>query len=109
MARESCEVTHAWKVAGMVCAECAEIITEGLNALDGVQTVVIHWHRNRVIVTYDLRRVRIDALEKVLTEIGFPPDPGFFQRRRREWFRFVDQNILDACQHRGACCNKAPR
>ncbi|MBF0191981.1 MAG: heavy-metal-associated domain-containing protein [Magnetococcales bacterium] len=109
MVPEPWNVTHDLKVAGMVCAECAEIIAEGLGALNGVLKVVTHWHRNTVTVTYDLQRVRIHALEKLLTEIGFPPDPGFIQRKKRDWIRFVDQNTLDAMKHRGACCNRPPR
>ncbi|MBF0164417.1 MAG: heavy-metal-associated domain-containing protein [Magnetococcales bacterium] len=93
----------------MVCAACAEIITEGLTALQGVLRVDADWHRSRVTVTYDLKQVRLEALEKLLTEIGFPPDPGLPHRLRRDWWRFVDQNTLDHCQHRSACCSKPPR
>ncbi|MBF0341958.1 MAG: heavy-metal-associated domain-containing protein [Magnetococcales bacterium] len=109
MPPEPCEVTHNLQLSGMVCAECAEIIAEGLAGLDGVGRVTTDWIRSRVTVTYDPRRVRIDALEKLLTEIGFPPAPGFFQRRKRDWIRFVDQNTVDGFAHRGACCNRPPR
>lgn len=105
----TCEVTHALKIAGMVCAACAEIITEGLTALQGVRRVDADWRRSRVSVTYDLTQVRLEALEKLLTEIGFPPDPGLPHRLRRDWWRFADQNTLDHCTHRSACCSKPPR
>ncbi|MEO5347230.1 MAG: heavy-metal-associated domain-containing protein [Magnetococcus sp. YQC-9] len=104
----TCEVTHTLRISGMVCAACAEIITEGLTALDGVRIVRAYWQRSRVTITYDLLRVRLEALEKLLTEIGFPPDPGLIQRLRRDWWRFADQNTLDHCKHRGACCSRSP-
>lgn len=109
MAHEPYAVTHELKIAGMVCAECAEIIADGLIALQGVLKVTTNWHRSRITVTYDLNRVVLNDLEKILTEIGFPPDPGFFQTKKRTWIRFVDQNTRDALKHRGVCCNRPPR
>ncbi|MBF0417771.1 MAG: heavy-metal-associated domain-containing protein [Magnetococcales bacterium] len=102
-------MTHVLRIAGMVCSACAEIITEGLIAMKGVVRVDADWQRSRITVTYDLKQVRLEALEKVLTEIGFPPDPGLIHRLWRAWWRFVDQNTLDHCEHRGACCSRSPR
>lgn len=109
IARKSLDVTHHLKVTRMVCLECEEIIVEGLAALDGVISVVANWQKNIVRVTYDIHKVQMGSVEKLLTEIGFPPDLGFFQRKKRDWMRFTDQNRMDSLNHQGACCSKAPK
>lgn len=105
----TCEVTHRLRLRQMVCTECAEIITEGLTALNGVILVNADWRTSSVTIRYDLHRVRLEMLEKLLTEIGFPPDPGRLHRWQRTWIRFRDQNTLDHHKHQGVCCSRPPR
>lgn len=101
-------VTQTVKVTGMVCHECATIVTEALLALDGVEKVQSHWQKNRLTMTYDLNRVTIQKVEKLLADIGYPADPGFFQRKKRDWIRFAEQNALDIVKHVQPCCSKPP-
>ncbi len=102
-------VTHQFKLTQTVCLECEEIIQDGLLAIDGVVCVNVDWHAGLLTVTYDIHKVRMDALEIILTEIGFPPDRGFFQRQKRAWMRYTDQNLFDSLKHQAACCSKPPK
>lgn len=102
------QVTRTLKVTEMVCPECDAIIAEALSALGGVSRVEADWNRNRVTVAYDLHRVRLQEVEKLLAEIGYPPDPGLFQRKKREWLHFTEQNEADNLKHVGHCCSKPP-
>lgn len=85
-------VTRSLKVTEMICPECDDIIMDALSVLDGVENVSTDWRLNSVTLTYDLHRIHLEEVESVLTEIGFPPDPHFFERHKREWFHFTEQN-----------------
>mgnify|MGYP000642564571 CR=1 FL=1 len=101
-------VTRTLKVTEMVCPECDAIVADGLSALDGVQKVEADWKKNSVTVTYDLLKVRAQAVEKLLAEIGYPPDPGCFRRKKRSLLHFTGQNEADNLKHGGHCCSKPP-
>ncbi|MBF0590079.1 MAG: heavy-metal-associated domain-containing protein [Magnetococcales bacterium] len=101
-------VTHTLKVMEMVCPECDEIIEDAVSILDGVSEVNGDWRNNSVTVTYDLQQVRIQEVEKLLTEIGYPLDGGFLQRKKRDWIHFTEQNEIDNLNHVAHCCSKPP-
>ncbi len=101
-------VTRTLKVTGMVCSGCAGIITDAVAGLDGIREVKPDWKRNSVTVTYDLYRVRAQEVEKILAEIGYPPDPGLFHRTKRDWLHFTEQNEVDNLKHVAHCCSKPP-
>ncbi len=101
-------VTRTLKVTEMVCPECNAIIADALKALDGVQAVNPDWRKNVVAVTYDLHKVRVQEVEKLLAEIGYPPDPDFLHRKKRDWLHFTEQNEADNLKHVGHCCSKPP-
>ena len=101
-------VTRTLKVTEMVCVECEKIIAEALPALGGVSHVQSDWQSGEVTVTYDLYRLRIQEVEKLLSEIGYPPDAVFFQRKKRDWLHFTEKNEYDSLKHVGHCCSKPP-
>lgn len=88
-------VTRTLTVTEMICSECGDAIEDGLAALDGVVNVVTDWRYDSITLTYDLTRVRLQEVENLLTELGFPPDPTLFGQLRREWLHFIEQNELD--------------
>jgi copper chaperone CopZ len=102
------QVTRTLKVTEMVCTECDNIIAEALSALNGVTHVQSDWRNNTVTVTYDLFRVKVQDVEKMFYEIGYPPDSGFFQRKKRDWLHFTEKNELDNLKYVGHCCSKPP-
>lgn len=101
-------VTRTLKITEMVCSGCDEIITDAVATLAGVQAVKPNWRKSLLSVTYDLQKVRIQEVEKILTEIGYPPDSGFFHRTKRGWLHFTERNERDNLKHVGHCCSKPP-
>ncbi|MBF0381674.1 MAG: heavy-metal-associated domain-containing protein [Magnetococcales bacterium] len=101
-------VTRNLKVTEMVCDECSNIIAEALQALGGVSHVQSDWQHNKVTVTYNLYQVKIQEVEKLLLEIGYPPAEGFLQKTKREWLHFREKNEMDSLKHVGHCCSKPP-
>lgn len=107
-AQEQQLVTRTLKVSEMVCPECDAIIVEALSAMNGVLQVKADWRTNQVHVTYDFPMVRIQDVEKILTEIGYPPDSGILHGWKRGWLHFTEQNAIDHLKHVAPCCNKPP-
>lgn len=101
-------VTRTLQVEEMVCVECDEIITEALSMLGGVVKVESKWQKGLVTITYDLQKTRIQEVERLLTEIGYPPQNGYFARKKRDWIHFTEKNELDNLKHVGHCCSKPP-
>ncbi len=101
-------VTHSLKVMEMVCPDCEGIIADGLTALEGTSKVESNWRKGVVTITYDLHKTRIQDVEKLLSDIGYPPDTGFLSRKKRDWIHFTEQNEVDNLKHVGHCCSKPP-
>ena len=101
-------VSHSLKVEEMVCPECEEIIADALSELQGVGKVDSEWKKGEVTVTYDLHKTRIQDVEKLLSDIGYPPASGFFARKKRDWVHFTEKNEVDNLKHQAHCCSKPP-
>ncbi|MBF0384137.1 MAG: cation transporter [Magnetococcales bacterium] len=101
-------VTRILKVSEMVCVECEKIIGEALTMLDGVSKVSSNWKKGLVMASYDLQKTRIQEVEKLLSDIGYPPSNGFIARKKLDWLHFIEKNEVDNLKHVGHCCSKPP-
>nr|CRH06114.1 conserved protein of unknown function, containing HMA, heavy metal-associated domain [Candidatus Magnetococcus massalia] len=101
-------VTRTLKIQEMVCPNCEAIVEDGVRALDGVKDVAAQWEKGQVRVIYDLLQLRLQAVEKLLQEIGYPPNEGYWQRKKRAWFHFTEKNERDNLTHVPHCCSKPP-
>ncbi len=101
-------VTRTLQVSGMVCPECEKILADALPLQGGVESVQADWRKGTVTVRYDLHRCRLQDLEQVLTEVGYPLDKGFLARQKRHWMRFKEQNEVDHMNLKPHCCSKPP-
>ncbi len=96
------------RVSGMSRSGCEDKITGRLNGIDGVLKVKASAKSGKVKVSYDLRFVRLAALEAALAELGYPLARGFLADTLRDWGRFTEQNRIDAMKVDPHCCNKDP-
>ncbi|MBF0445097.1 MAG: cation transporter [Magnetococcales bacterium] len=106
--QEAYLVTRTLKVEEMVCVECEEIIAEALTMLSGVTAVDSNWEKGQVTASYDLHKTHIQELEKLLSDIGYPPSKGFLARKMRDWIHYTEKNEVDNLKHVGHCCSKPP-
>ncbi|MBF0357051.1 MAG: heavy-metal-associated domain-containing protein [Magnetococcales bacterium] len=103
------QATAKVKVTGMFCSQCGDAIVESISAIEGVTLVRTDWQKNRVTLTYDLKHINFLEIERLLTDIGHPPDDSFLSRLSRGWVLFKEKNQIDNLKHVGACCSKPPK
>ncbi len=98
------------KAPGLGHEADAIIVEAKIGSLPGVRAVVADVKKHRVMVCYDVARTDyltvIDALERA----GFPPVDNWLSRRKRDWYKFTENNAKEnAKAPPPACCNKPPK
>ena len=53
------------------CVMCQEIITDGLIAMDGVQTAYVNLNEEKVLVKYDKSKIALNDLDQTITKLGY--------------------------------------
>lgn len=85
----------------------AELAAQALAGLPGVGPVTARGCR--LLLSYDLRRVNLDAILTVVRLAGIQPSVSLVSRLHHAWIRFTDDNRLGNADHPGhGCCNRPP-
>ncbi len=79
-----------------------------IGAMPGVLEAVTSGEGRRMTVTYDLRRVGGEDIERRLDEVGARPAPGPLETLRRRFARFTEANLLDQSRLEHHCCSQPP-
>ena len=53
------------------CVMCQEVITDGLIAMDGVQTAYVNLNEEKVLVKYDKSKIALNDLDQTITKLGY--------------------------------------
>ena len=94
------------RVEGPLDAAAARRLRQALEALPGLVQAQVDARRRRVMVRYDLARTGLAEVEACLRQAGHPPLPGRWWRLRRQWYRYLDENLrANAGAPGGACCS----
>jgi copper chaperone CopZ len=81
-------------VSGMNCEGCERTIDAALSEVDGIKAVKAD-KTGSVYVEYNLRRINLEAIEKIISDLNYEITNGFFNRLKREWIHFTEQNERD--------------
>lgn len=85
-----------------------EKIRRGLASLPGLKRV--HYQQNGTIeLRYDLRRVRLEEVEKAIEGIGISLSDGLWSRMKRGLIHYSEQNELDNLTAPEAPCCSNPK
>lgn len=105
MTRAPLIVTHSLSFNGIGI----EAATAALAVLGGGADIDAGSRGTRLIIHYDLHRLRLDDIEKAMAEAGGRPAGGIFEKIRRSWMRFTDENRLSNAEVPShGCCNRPP-
>lgn len=63
--------TGMLKLAGMKDAQCAQVIAQTLNALDGVNNVKVSFDNAKATVTFDETQVSLAGLKQAVENAGY--------------------------------------
>jgi periplasmic mercuric ion binding protein len=69
------EKTITLAVQHMTCAACPGTVKASLQAVPGVNNVVVSFEDRTAVVTYDDSKAQVDALIKATTNAGYPSAP----------------------------------
>lgn len=69
------EKTITLAVKNMYCADCPFIVRRSLEAVPGVNKVVVSFKDKTAVVTYDDTRADVGALTQATTAAGYPSAP----------------------------------
>lgn len=94
------------KVEGL--GGCSRDVGAWLRSIDGIVEASVSRETSRVIVAYDLRQVGLPQVADRLDAIGLRPSNQLFDRLRRGWASFTEENIRSNLVHKGHCCSKPP-
>jgi copper chaperone CopZ len=70
-------------------------LADELKGIKGVHQVSIDFQESNVSVEYDLLKVSQHDIENKMVKIGFALDNGFWQKFKRGWAHFTEENERD--------------
>jgi mercuric ion binding protein len=70
------EKTITLAVKNMYCAACPHTVKASLQAVPGVNAVIVSYKDKMAIVTYDDSKVDVNALTAATTNAGYPSAPN---------------------------------
>lgn len=94
-------------VEGMTCEGCERNINEALTALDGVEEVKAD-KSGTVHVEYNLTKINLDCIENKIRELNFHPGKSFFDKMKRGFINFTEQNERDNMNAEIHSCCEVP-
>jgi len=87
----------------------AATAAEALARLPGMATATAEPGERAVRVEYDLRCLRLAAIEQALAAAGAPAKRGLAAAWRRAVIRFTEDNLLANASAEPHCCCKPPK
>ncbi len=70
-------------------------LADELKGVKGISQVNVDFKENNVSVEYDLLKVSQHDIEQRMMEVGFVLDNGFWQKFKRGWAHFAEENERD--------------
>lgn len=83
-------------------------LADELKEVKGISQVNMDFKENNVSVEYDLLKVSQHDIEKRMMEAGFVLDNGLWQKIKRGWTHFTEENERDNLTTRPSSCCEDP-
>jgi copper chaperone CopZ len=113
--RTNLSVNGAWEVKrhftlpALTHERDAQVISDRLGNLPGVQGTDANVHRHRVTVVYDITLVDYRHLLDALAETGFPAPESWWSRVKASWLQSLDETGRANANTPAAPCCSNPR
>jgi len=99
-------VYRSLRIQGVHHQNDAQILQQCLAKQKGVKNVDVDVKRARLKITYDASQVGFGAIERALTDTGYPPEINWWSGLKSGWYRYLDENAqANAKSKGGACCS----
>lgn len=83
-------------------------LADELKGVKGISQVNVDFKDNNVSVEYNLLKVSQYDIEKRMVEVGFVLDNGFWQKFKRGWAHFAEENERDNLTATHSSCCEDP-
>lgn len=83
-------------------------LAEELKMIKGINQVSLDFKENNVSVEYDLLKASEGGIEKKMAEMGFVLDNGLWQRFKRGWTHYTEENERDNLKAKPHSCCEDP-
>lgn len=104
------EVRRKIKLQSMRHAADGMAVERVLGELPGVVNVAAEIDKDRVVVRYNASQQNYRNIVETMEKTGFPPLDSWWNRLKRNWYQFSDENARDnAKAPPPACCSKPPK
>ena len=64
---------RSFRIDGMYCVNCQDIIEKGLKKADGVKKAAVNYRTGHASVTYDETVISFDKIHEIIKELGYQP------------------------------------
>ncbi len=85
-----------------------EELVEVLKGLKGVTDARIDHDKKEVSIEYDLLKTSQQEIERLMVDHGFVLDDGIWERFRRGWIHFTEENDRDNLTAKAHSCCEDP-
>lgn len=79
-----------------------------IGELLGIEKIRIDPASSMMSVRYDATQVSLEVIEKLLEKYKISTSNSGFNRIKKHYYQFVDQNIIEQKSYKPVCCHKAP-
>ena len=79
------------KLDGLMSQDQANELLETLSKVAGIREVKMEKHSN-LLLKYDLMTVKLETIEKLLTQLDCTFADGYLQRFQRGWIYYMEEN-----------------
>ena len=83
-------------------------LADELKMIRGINQVRLDFKENNVSVEYDLLKVSEEDIEKKMAEMGFVLNSGLWQRFKRGWIHYAEENERDNLRAKPHSCCEDP-
>lgn len=104
------EVRRRIIIPGISQHSDVDAVEKILTEISGVRAVRIDESKHTATVRYEVTETDYCALEEALKTAGFESSPGWWARRKANWYQNLDLTGRENAGVRPSpCCNKPPR
>lgn len=106
--KEANLVSRKLQLSGIQGQEAEALVAE-IEQQFGVDRVAYDPDAGILAFSYDATHCNLDLVESILSKRGAGFATNWWNRTKRSYYRYVDQNIKDNAGYEPHCCNKVPR
>ncbi len=88
--------------------ENRDALMKEIDQLFGIDEAVFNSKEKSIYLAYDASNINLDGIELVIKNHGADIHNDWWTHTKKEYYKFVDQNVKDNSEHTPWSCHKTP-